>query len=999
MTQLPSKADVRQRSFAVGFTDGTVRVLSVMRTGFELVQALKVHNTQVDLVCASPDGEAFVTVSGSEIFFFEMQGGGGEVSVLVPIGFITLSAKVRQVVWNDQNGRLLVCQDDGVLVELERPLVEMVQNQDSYAIELDMRSLLPEIPDPNAKPEVPEGGEGEEGEEGEEKKEEVVEVVERDMTCSAWSALYLLQDSVLFVGTGLYAGHIWETSFAGAPRVKTSANSTPYVSETVSRAMIPNTANMLSMSPGDNFLLVGFTTGQAWVLPLANLGVHLEVLCGDMVRGAISSLSMTDDETALCASARDGSLVVSLLNPEAVRHVAEHPAALEDAAEMERLGATSADAFQYKPVSEDQWDLPMHDHDLQVTEVEPGSFSIQDAKLKSEEENAKAAGERQKKRVRERVADLRQELEQAMQRNQQLPKERQLVFTAGDDERPPTFVDPGYISSLAQEMNDKVVDVQERLNWEIEYHTKRLLKLEERFLKGLDFEVATVCAFSKSVWVQTFRTPALSPELQSNLAKLHALITHVDESDSEADAGDAQKKKKAEEAKQQASGGEAMKEAQQQMSSAQMRELRRQLRHKRQAELTALEKAKPSDGDEDPRDLEAIAMAEAMAGDYTLKTSEDYQVPENARMNAEKKRRQMCLLEESMHAIRTEFNERVLALRAFRMQVKEEVVSDLRALFEIDTVLGTSTEWVMELFAFHLSKLEPVEGVTPEEFIESLIAAVHHELPGEYPEKRFDITPDDYLDFCTRNGIQIEPNPEDERKEAETKDETKTFLKQPCGVSAFASALDVSSSAKRRSEMLFLQSETLGLQAESTAPGTDQFVGLVRRQMKERLWFEKKQREKQLRQVVETFDHAIESLSREKSKLESDLKNAEIKLLVLYEELLMLNELEEKDEQLLAKSNKCRLEKTSIMHQIKECQEQLSEKKVDIEQWQTEEANLQAEFTDLVGENSPYLGALLRIYKKKVKRSKKRRAGGDEDEEFDEDEDEEEDDEDVDSDE
>ena len=133
--------------------------------------------------------------------------------------------------------------------------------------------------------------------------------------------------------------------------------------------------------------------------------------------------------------------------------------------------------------------------------------------------------------------------------------------------------------------------------------------------------------------MQTFRTPALSPELQSNLAKLHALITHVDESDSEADAGDAQKKKKAEEAKQQAlGGGEAQQQAQAQMSSAQMRELRRQLRHKRQAELTALEKAKPSDGDEDPRDLEAIAMAEAMAGDYTLKTSEDYQVQLPERM-------------------------------------------------------------------------------------------------------------------------------------------------------------------------------------------------------------------------------------------------------------------------------------------------------------------------------------------------------------------------------
>eukprot|EP00971_Amphidinium_carterae_P255150 5065148-Amphidinium_carterae.1 len=74
------------------------------------------------------------------------------------------------------------------------------------------------------------------------------------------------------------------------------------------------------------------------------------------------------------------------------------------------------------------------------------------------------------------------------------------------------------------------------------------------------------------------------------------------------------------------------------------------------------------------------------------------------------------------------------------------------------------------------------------------------------------------------------------------------------------------------------------------------------------------------------------------------------------------------------------------MHQIKECQDLLTEKKAEIEQWQTEEANLQApahpfllffkeaplyacaqaEFTELVGENSPFLSALLKIYKKKV---------------------------------
>merc|ERR1719158_2355381 len=104
-----------------------------------------------------------------------------------------------------------------------------------------------------------------------------------------------------------------------------------------------------------------------------------------------------------------------------------------------------------------------------------------------------------------------------------------------------------------------------------------------------------------------------------------------------------------------------------------------------------------------------------------------------------------------------------------------------------------------------------------------------------------------------------------------------------------------------------------------------------------------------------------------------------MKLLVLYDELLTLNELEAKDEALLKKAAKCRQDKMSIMHQIKECQDELTQKKSDIEQWQSEEANLQSEFTEMVGESSPFLGALLKIYKKKVKRSKRRKMGEEED--------------------
>merc|ERR1712232_776446 len=122
-------------------------------------------------------------------------------------------------------------------------------------------------------------------------------------------------------------------------------------------------------------------------------------------------------------------------------------------------------------------------------------------------------------------------------------------------------------------------------------------------------------------------------------------------------------------------------------------------------------------------DVEAIAHAEATLGNYMLKTSDSYQVPENQRMNAEKKRRQMFLLEESMHAIKTEFNHRVLALRDFRQQVRQEVKRDLGALSEIDLQLGATTEWVKGL-------LDDPPGA-----------------PKEYPEQRFDFNQDELRKF------------------------------------------------------------------------------------------------------------------------------------------------------------------------------------------------------------------------------------------------------------
>lgn len=64
-------------------------------------------------------------------------------------------------------------------------------------------------------------------------------------------------------------------------------------------------------------------------------------------------------------------------------------------------------------------------------------------------------------------------------------------------------------------------------------------------------------------------------------------------------------------------------------------------------------------------------------------------------------------------------------------------------------------------------------------------------------------------------------------------------------------------------------------------------------------------------------------MEKEKAKLESDLKNADTKLFLLYEELVTLNSLEERDNAMYVKSQKCKADRAVIISQIRECQEKL----------------------------------------------------------------------------
>ena len=147
---------------------------------------------------------------------------------------------------------------------------------------------------------------------------------------------------------------------------------------------------------------------------------------------------------------------------------------------------------------------------------------------------------------------------------------------------------------------------------------------------------------------------------------------------------------------------------------------------------------------------------------------------------------------------------------------------------------------------------------------------------------------------------------------------------------------------------------------------------------------------------VEAFESALEDLRNYRHELLSGLKLAEIKLLILYQEYMLLLTFEAKDEALHQKQVRCLSEKKENTLATTDQKSKLDLRDGDLQVLKAKLAAVTAELKQILPENHPFFEQLTKIYKKKVKRAKQ---GGGGDEEEEEEEEEEDDDEDEDDDE
>ena len=139
---------------------------------------------------------------------------------------------------------------------------------------------------------------------------------------------------------------------------------------------------------------------------------------------------------------------------------------------------------------------------------------------------------------------------------------------------------------------------------------------------------------------------------------------------------------------------------------------------------------------------------------------------------------------------------------------------------------------------------------------------------------------------------------------------------------------------------------------------------------------------------MKQFDEEVKEMQKEKYRLESDLKNAEMKLILFYEELILLKSMEQKDIKLTKRLADCRQQKGQILKETNEISRKLREKNKEVDEIKEKLAELMERFHALCDERNDKYEEIRKFFEKIIRR--KRRVEKVEKEEGDEDEDEEE---------
>ncbi|GFO10997.1 cilia- and flagella-associated protein 44-like [Plakobranchus ocellatus] len=153
-----------------------------------------------------------------------------------------------------------------------------------------------------------------------------------------------------------------------------------------------------------------------------------------------------------------------------------------------------------------------------------------------------------------------------------------------------------------------------------------------------------------------------------------------------------------------------------------------------------------------------------------------------------------------------------------------------------------------------------------------------------------------------------------------------------------------------------------------------------------RLAYEQGKLLQDISEIVAKFDAELRILRHDKFRMDIVMKDADLRQVTLFEEFVLLKEYEISEDILAEKLANKQQEKLDMQTKMLEVQGKIDAKKKDIEKLLEKEKALMASFTQSLGENNKFADYLTKVFKKRVKRTKKKMSeDGESDEDSDED--------------
>eukprot|EP00520_Triparma_pacifica_P008872 CAMPEP_0118658690 /NCGR_PEP_ID=MMETSP0785-20121206/14707_1 /TAXON_ID=91992 /ORGANISM="Bolidomonas pacifica, Strain CCMP 1866" /LENGTH=1758 /DNA_ID=CAMNT_0006551733 /DNA_START=48 /DNA_END=5320 /DNA_ORIENTATION=- len=964
ITAPPTTLDETGRTYTVGFEDGVMRCFTFSDDALTLKQVIKPHNGPITAISYSPDGK-YVATGGHDgiCFVIKCPDPIDSAGAYTPIGFVTSEdeAPITALSWKEDSKALMYSYAN-TMVEMD--VSDGISAISANSFEMEPKTTVYHYKD---RPVIKDASEedGLEEKKGDEQSEDHVEITPPPI-CHACYKVGEDKDNFL-VGLGAEkAGKIFEGKFGDEYSLGEYHSGVA-----IHNVEIDDVAKVtkISYSSSKKFIIITCDDGSVTVRPNSELGFFTKYSIHDSSSGGSSGAAISFDDEFLLTTGFDGLLVTHRLNPEGVTEAAVKAKAGEKINEtlpdsifnFEDSGEGSSvppEGFKevFSSSKEGQEKAANAAAAAAVEDItDDAAYSIQDEKLRKEEDARKLAAEKKKDGVREVIANMQKEYSDLVKKNSNLPIELQLT----EEE---LRVDPEYDQILAEQGRQMIEEVQLECAHESEKSSIRLGKLQKEYIEVLECEPFCVHGMKNGLAVPSFPTRKLSPELQDLLDIVHSVMEGEG-------GGSTRGKMYSEGSGRSRRSHRASRVTKQRINITDLGldedgnekkltrpERRKMMRLERQHALDELIEKKPSDDADDPRDVKAIEFAKKNLGDYKIKTSEGYEVPEEQQVNADKKMRQLVLLIESIHNIKVKFNKRLTATRDAKCDTYQSVKAFNERIKNIDKQLGqpelSDKLWLPEL------------------------------MSSEYPEDRSFFTQTDVDAFlksaegadgdvskavCPMTAL---PSKTLQVMEKDTKANAELWDKEALKLARSLPILCATFDSETFGEMpVYEEGATLSQMEEDELS-----------EISKKLTFQRATLVDKIEADVKAVDDQISMLRKDRLVFAGELKAAELRMILLSKELKLLQDFEAKDKMLTSKLEKCQRDKAEVVASISDCHGRLETKSGDLEEWVAKEHEIMEEFKKIVPESNGFYEQLLKIFKRKIKRKKVKNNDDDDDE-------------------